>query len=360
MEVPLKLALMMDQETTYRRRRLVSPDYKAVVDVVREYASSRFRLQYVDDECDLVAMSTQEEWEDCLKHWQGQHPLLVVVDVLGCDAESGQPGPDHASPGRPQPYRGTRAAAAAATGGCCGACRDARKSGAAPGGCCCGAGFCGRHRHRHREAPAPTAQTFPHRAFGTTAAFAARLRRGEHSSSSSCFCAPGQLCTINVDGAAAPQPAPDAREGRRGEDGGDRQAAQRSGDRGEVQPCRSHAGGDRHRGPTRDEPPARPDGALVDADDSELENETAPEADVPEARAGAGLAETPRQDDGSCSDDRKVETRSRSCCKLPSESSVFVVQGLPAAASEGLHIEASESVASWSDVHATPSFYGSD
>ncbi|KAJ9446955.1 hypothetical protein DIPPA_32796 [Diplonema papillatum] len=81
-EIPMKFELARQGEVVEtRRRRLVNPSFGVVTKVADELARGRHQLQYVDEDGDVVTMSSQEEWEECVACWDGAQPLRVRVDL---------------------------------------------------------------------------------------------------------------------------------------------------------------------------------------------------------------------------------------------------------------------------------------
>eukprot|EP00659_Diplonema_papillatum_P011213 gene11213-17248_t len=83
-EVPIKILLVRNDEVTaIRRRRLVNPSYEVVASVAAEYATGKYSLQYEDDDGDSVTMSSAEEWDECLRLWDGESKLVLRVELHG-------------------------------------------------------------------------------------------------------------------------------------------------------------------------------------------------------------------------------------------------------------------------------------
>ncbi|KAJ9446947.1 hypothetical protein DIPPA_32791 [Diplonema papillatum] len=81
-EVPMKMQVVRRGEIVEtRRRRLANPSYEVVAKVAGEFVRGTHRLQYVDEDGDVVTMSSQEEWEECVACWDGAKPLRLRVDL---------------------------------------------------------------------------------------------------------------------------------------------------------------------------------------------------------------------------------------------------------------------------------------
>ncbi|KAJ9455493.1 hypothetical protein DIPPA_10923 [Diplonema papillatum] len=164
-EVALKIQIVRQGEVVEtRRRRLVNPSFEVVARVAGEFARGRHQLQYVDEDGDVVTMSSQEEWEECVACWDGAKPLRVRIDLCsgargrasrssssgsdrkghGC-TEGSQPrrSPSPAqsqpsvpfAPRFPRPFAASGAAADAKTGEKCKNC-DFKTTGLVDGFCC--------------------------------------------------------------------------------------------------------------------------------------------------------------------------------------------------------------------------------
>ncbi|KAJ9455571.1 hypothetical protein DIPPA_32546 [Diplonema papillatum] len=92
-EVPLKFTVANGEDRDLRRRSLVNPTFKMLMDTAGAYADGHFTLQWCDDENDWVELNSQEEWEECLvlSDW---HPALNIRINIGTspgDAERSTP-----------------------------------------------------------------------------------------------------------------------------------------------------------------------------------------------------------------------------------------------------------------------------
>eukprot|EP00755_Sulcionema_specki_P018018 Sspe_Gene.65814::Locus_38909_Transcript_1_1_Confidence_1.000_Length_1208::g.65814::m.65814 len=90
-EVPIKVTLEKKLgRPVLRRTRLCQPTYDTVRRTVSQWTPGEtFRMEYVDDEGDLVGMDSQEEWEECLRQWRERGSQGTVhIHVMrrkGCD-----------------------------------------------------------------------------------------------------------------------------------------------------------------------------------------------------------------------------------------------------------------------------------
>ncbi|KAJ9461774.1 hypothetical protein DIPPA_08575 [Diplonema papillatum] len=81
-EVPMKVQIVRRGEVVEtRRRRLVNPSYEVVAKVAGEFARGKHQLQYIDEDGDVVTMSSQEEWQECMSCWDGSEPLRIRIDL---------------------------------------------------------------------------------------------------------------------------------------------------------------------------------------------------------------------------------------------------------------------------------------
>eukprot|EP01061_Rhynchopus_euleeides_P047998 TRINITY_DN996_c0_g1_i8.p1 TRINITY_DN996_c0_g1~~TRINITY_DN996_c0_g1_i8.p1 ORF type:complete len:524 (+),score=193.34 TRINITY_DN996_c0_g1_i8:143-1714(+) len=90
-EVPVKFVILRKGVVVERRRvRLLSPTFEDVKRCARQWACGDFRVQYVDDDGDLVTMDLDEEWSECVSLWcqqavkegNGARPALCLVVEL--------------------------------------------------------------------------------------------------------------------------------------------------------------------------------------------------------------------------------------------------------------------------------------
>eukprot|EP00755_Sulcionema_specki_P033430 Sspe_Gene.100725::Locus_75389_Transcript_1_1_Confidence_1.000_Length_581::g.100725::m.100725 len=82
-ELPLKVFVKKGGKlSSIRRLCLIPPTFERVKEIVGRWVPRTAVIQYHDDEGDLVTMSSEPEWEECVRQWElsGESTLKIEVE----------------------------------------------------------------------------------------------------------------------------------------------------------------------------------------------------------------------------------------------------------------------------------------